>query len=67
MVRPEDDIYILGDLIYRAEDPVSILKQLTGRLHLIKGNHDKFIKTPSAENFSSRSMICLRSTTRGVG
>ena len=51
VVCPDDDIYILGDLIYRSKDPVSILKRLTGRLHLIRGNHDKFIKNPECRKF----------------
>ena len=45
IIRPEDDVYILGDLIYRSETPPKkLLEQLTGHLHLIRGNHDHFIK-----------------------
>lgn len=51
VVRPDDDIYILGDMFHRAEDPVNILKQLTGRLHLIRGNHDKFINDSECRKF----------------
>lgn len=43
-VRPNDEIYILGDVtmkgsVYAAE----ILQQLNGRKYLIKGNHDRFV------------------------
>ena len=42
IVKPEDDIYFLGDLFFRAKyDPEIILKQLTGHIHLILGNHDR--------------------------
>ena len=36
-----DDVYILGDISwYNSTKTVEIFKQLSGRLHLIKGNHD---------------------------
>lgn len=39
-VTGNDTVYILGDLIFRCEDPESILQQLKGKKHLIIGNHD---------------------------
>lgn len=53
IVRPEDDIYILGDLMYRNETPpIKLLERLTGHLHLIRGNHDHFIKKdPECKKF----------------
>ena len=44
VVHEWDDVYIVGDLVYRADDPEFYLKQLKGRLHLIVGNHDEKIK-----------------------
>ena len=42
-VMPDDDVYILGDLIFRAEQPPEyFLKRLRGKKHLIFGNHDEF-------------------------
>ncbi len=42
VVHANDDIYILGDLIYRAEEPPEeFLERLKGRKHLVFGNHDK--------------------------
>lgn len=42
VVRPEDDVYILGDFCYRAEKGAEYyLKRLNGHKHLIIGNHDK--------------------------
>lgn len=43
-VNEWDDIYILGDLIHRCEEPERYLKRLKGRLHLICGNHDNDLK-----------------------
>ena len=41
VVNDEDDVYIIGDFIYRsAYTPEYYLKQLKGRKHLIIGNHD---------------------------
>ena len=41
-VSDNDDVYILGDVCYRAEKaPSWYMKQLKGQKHLIQGNHDK--------------------------
>lgn len=40
----DDDVYILGDISwYNSTKTIEIFKQLNGRLHLMKGNHDKTI------------------------
>lgn len=46
VVKPEDDIYHLGDFSFASnkQDTIDILKQLKGRKHLIWGNHDKQLK-----------------------
>jgi calcineurin-like phosphoesterase family protein len=45
VVHDNDDIYILGDLFYRTEQPIEgILQRLSGRKHLVFGNHDKWWK-----------------------
>ena len=44
LINQDDDVYILGDLILggpdRMEDGLSLLKQLKGNLHIVRGNHD---------------------------
>ena len=41
VVTDEDDVYIIGDFIYRSSYAATYyLKQLKGRKHLIIGNHD---------------------------
>ena len=44
-VRPRDEVVILGDLSV-AKGPATneITEQLNGKLYLIEGNHDKFLK-----------------------
>lgn len=40
IVQPEDDIYLLGDvMLNNNNDGLSCLKQLKGRIHIIRGNH----------------------------
>ena len=39
-VKADDTIYILGDLFFRSANIEPILKRLSGRMHLILGNHD---------------------------
>ena len=44
IVKPEDDLYLLGDLLLgggdRLEDGLGLLTWLNGKLHLVRGNHD---------------------------
>ena len=41
-VHKNDQVYILGDLIFRAKNPPDYyLESLKGEKHLIIGNHDK--------------------------
>ena len=43
-VQDRDDVYILGDLsISKADATMKILQQLKGKLHLLIGNHDKYL------------------------
>lgn len=44
-VRKSDEVVILGDFSWgNAEETMSVLEQLNGKLYLITGNHDRFIK-----------------------
>ncbi len=41
-VHENDEVYILGDFIYKSDKHCSYyLRQLAGKKHLIVGNHDK--------------------------
>lgn len=41
IVQPEDEIYILGDIVLSdTESGIAALKQLKGKIHIIHGNHD---------------------------
>ena len=47
-VRRNDEVVILGDLsIGKGEETNWVLNQLKGRLYLIEGNHDRFLKDAS--------------------
>ncbi|HIQ98698.1 MAG TPA: hydrolase [Candidatus Scybalocola faecavium] len=52
-VGPDDDVYILGDFCYRAKkNPAWYLQRLSGKKHLIQGNHDShLINNPEAMGF----------------
>ena len=44
-VKPEDEIYVLGDFCWRGPAfAESIIKQLLGKKYLVMGNHDMHIK-----------------------
>lgn len=41
VVGPEDDVYVLGDLMLNNnEEGIRLIKQLKGNIHIILGNHD---------------------------
>lgn len=41
IVAPEDDVYVLGDLMLSNNDKgLRCIKNLKGKLHIIRGNHD---------------------------
>ncbi len=40
-VKPDDDVYILGDLTWKNSSGLDFLQQIAGRKYLILGNHDK--------------------------
>lgn len=47
-VRPCDEVVILGDLSWGdAARTTEILERLNGRLYLIRGNHDRYLKDPA--------------------
>ena len=44
-VRKNDEVVILGDLSWgKVEETNELLERLNGRLYLIQGNHDRFLK-----------------------
>ena len=44
VVKPDDDVYILGDLLLGGPDSLDkglkLIGELNGKLHLVRGNHD---------------------------
>jgi calcineurin-like phosphoesterase family protein len=41
LVEPEDDIYVLGDLMLKdSENGIKLIRQLKGNIHVVLGNHD---------------------------
>lgn len=54
VVGTDDEVYVLGDMFYRATSPNEIrrvLQQLNGKKYLIRGNHDKWANDKSLTAF----------------
>lgn len=51
VVTDNDDIWIIGDFLFKVSDPTIYLKQLKGKKHLIIGNHDQWIKNKSYHSY----------------
>jgi len=55
VVQPDDIVYHTGDFAFcQPKDAIKILDQLNGKIHLIKGNHDR-LDNKVAERFESIS------------
>lgn len=45
VVQPEDDVYVLGDLMLNDnETGLKLIKQLKGKIHIVVGNHDTDVR-----------------------
>ena len=56
-VRDRDDVYIIGDFsIAKPDATTKILRQLKGKLHLLIGNHDKYLADRSFDRSLFRSI-----------
>lgn len=51
VVTDDDDVWIVGDLMYKTDNPKKYLEALKGKKHLIVGNHDKYIKNPGYRKY----------------
>lgn len=51
-VHKNDTVYVLGDMIWKArrKEAVEIISSLKGKIILIKGNHDSFLKDSMSQN-----------------
>lgn len=50
IVQPGNIVYYLGDLAFLRPDTVpALVKRLRGQIHLIRGNHDRFLKDKKRE------------------
>ncbi|MBQ3702497.1 MAG: fructose-bisphosphatase class III [Oscillospiraceae bacterium] len=63
-VTGSDNIYIIGDMFFRCEDPEAILRRLHGKKHLIVGNHDSswMGKIRVEKYFKSVELMAITST-----
>ena len=58
-VRKKDEVVILGDLsLGTAEETNELLEKLNGRLYLIQGNHDRFIRN---KKYNSDRFVWIKS------
>ena len=45
VVYPDDDVYVLGDLMLgNNEEGIKLIKALKGKLHIVRGNHDTDVR-----------------------
>ena len=52
VVYKKDEVYILGDFLYKGDGQyaTNILKKLSGKKYLIKGNHEKYLNSPQFDS-----------------
>ncbi len=65
-VNANDKVYILGDLIYKSDNPEYYLQQLHGNKILLIGNHDKsWLSKIKAENYLLKTALMLEENIGG--
>lgn len=58
VVKPEDTVYHLGDFIMgMADNTASILHQLNGYIHLVRGNHDTLRKLAIYQQYPEKITV----------
>ena len=59
VVGPVDDVYCLGDcMLNDNEEGLRLIKQLKGRIHIIRGNHDSASRIEMYENCWNVVEVC---------
>lgn len=59
-VKGNDTVYIMGDLIYKSQEPEKYLKELKGKKVLIMGNHDGgWLSKIAAEKYFIKTTMLL--------
>lgn len=58
VVSPDDDVYVLGDLMLGKDDGSNLIELMNGKLHIILGNHDSPAKIEKYKKLSNVVEIC---------
>lgn len=59
IVQPEDDVYLLGDVMLNDNNyGLFCLKQLKGKIHIIRGNHDGNLRMELYKNCWNVVEVC---------
>lgn len=59
-VNLQDDVYILGDFTFKgATQAIKYLNVLNGNIHLLRGNHDHFMKQDSFNRFAENTEFLI--------
>jgi calcineurin-like phosphoesterase family protein len=59
VVQPEDDVYVLGDLMLNDNNAgMAAIKQLKGQIHVIRGNHDTDTRMDLYRNCHNIVEVC---------
>jgi calcineurin-like phosphoesterase family protein len=70
VVLPKDRVYCLGDIVWYSdkEKVIEVLNRLNGKIHLIRGNHDRMVDKPGVrERFDTiENLTILRFKKEGV-
>ena len=68
IVQPEDDVYVLGDIMLNDnESGIKLLKQLKGKIHIILGNHDTEARVELYNNCYNVVEVCYATVIKYNG
>ena len=72
VVRPNDEVYLCGDISFMGTGKtIEVLKRLNGKLHIIRGNHDKVMDKEEVQYYiewiKDRHMLSVPDKTANRG
>jgi len=61
-VKPGDTVYHIGDfaLVRSPQEVMNYVRRLNGQIHLIHGNHDRFVKQKRPDNYGFAEIVTYK-------
>jgi calcineurin-like phosphoesterase family protein len=66
VIKPNDNIYVLGDMFWTTAAALEVLPQLQGNIFLLRGNHDRLTSKMEKYFVSVKDYACIKDNDHTV-